>query len=46
MEVEDVEEVEEVEDKDSALESRLARKVASFGIAAGLYYTSTLHLGE
>jgi hypothetical protein len=42
MEVEEVKEGEEVEDlmdEDSAAESRLARKVASFGMAAGRYYT-------
>ena len=38
MEVEE-DEVEDVEDADSAAESRLARKVASFGMALGRYYT-------
>jgi hypothetical protein len=38
-EVEEGEEVEDVEDEDSAAESRLARKVASFGMRAGRYYT-------
>jgi len=35
----EVEKVEDVEDEDSAAESRLALKVASFGMAAGAYYT-------
>jgi hypothetical protein len=40
MEVEEIEEAEEVEDEESATaESRLARKVASFGMAASRYYT-------
>ena len=39
MEVEEDEEVEDVEDEDSAAESRLARKVASFGMGLGRYYT-------
>ena len=42
MEVEKVkegEEGEEAEDEDSAEESRLARKLASFDMAAGGYYT-------
>ena len=39
MEVEEVAEVEDVEDEDSAEESRFARKVASFGMAVGSYYT-------
>jgi len=39
MEVEEVKEVEDEVDEDSATESRLARKVASFGMAAGRYYT-------
>jgi len=40
IEVEQVEEVEEIEDEESsAAESRLARKVANFGMAAGRYYT-------
>jgi hypothetical protein len=40
MEVEEeVTEVEVVEHEDSTAESRLARKVAIFGIAAGRYYT-------
>jgi hypothetical protein len=40
MEVEEGEEVEDVEDGDSAAaESRLARYVTNFGIAAGRYYT-------
>jgi len=38
MEVEECE-VEEVVAEDAAGESRLARKVASFGMAAGRYYT-------
>ena len=32
-------EVDDVEDKGSAAESRLARKVANFGMALGPYYT-------
>jgi hypothetical protein len=39
MEVEEVKEAEDVEDEDSMAESRLARKVASFGMAARRYYT-------
>jgi len=39
MEVEEDKEVEDVEDADSAAESRLARKVASFGMTLGRYYT-------
>jgi hypothetical protein len=40
MDVEEVEEAEDAEDEDSAsAESRLARKVANFGMAAGRYYT-------
>lgn len=39
MEVEEGKEVEDVEDADSAAESLLARKVASFGMALGRYYT-------
>ena len=42
MEDEEVEEAEEVEDAEgevSATESRLARKVANFGMSAGSYYT-------
>src|SRR6266851_6665247 len=39
MEVENVKGAEDVEDEDSPAESRLARKVASFGMAAGRYYT-------
>jgi hypothetical protein len=39
MEVGEVKEVEDVEDEDSVAESRLARKVASFGMAVGRYYT-------
>ena len=39
MEVEEIKEVEDVEDDDSAAESRLARKVANFGMALGRYYT-------
>lgn len=39
MDVEEVKEGEEVEDKDFAEESRLARKLAIFGMAAGGYYT-------
>jgi hypothetical protein len=39
MEVREVMEAEDMEDEDSAEESRLARKVASFGMAAGRYYT-------
>jgi hypothetical protein len=39
MEGEEGEEKEDVEDEDSAAESRLARKVASFGIAADRNYT-------
>jgi hypothetical protein len=38
-EVEEGEEVEDVEDEGSAAGSRLARKVASFGMRAGRYYT-------
>jgi hypothetical protein len=40
MEVEEGEEGEDVEDEASAAESRLARKVASFGMRASRYYTS------
>jgi hypothetical protein len=43
MEVEEVEEVvdaEDLEDKDCPAESRFARKVTNFGMAAGRYYTS------
>jgi hypothetical protein len=36
----EVEKGEEVEDAEDAAESRLARKVASFGMAADRYYTS------
>ena len=40
MEVEEGEDVEDVEDEESAAaESRLARKVASFGMTRGRYYT-------
>jgi hypothetical protein len=40
IEVEEMEEVEEVEDEESAAaESRLARKVANFGMVLGRYYT-------
>jgi hypothetical protein len=40
IEVEEVEEMEEVEDEESAAaESRLARKVANFGMVLGRYYT-------
>jgi hypothetical protein len=39
MEGENVEGVEDVEDEDTAAESRLARKVANFGMAAVRYYT-------
>jgi len=39
MEVEEVKEVEDVEDEDLPPESRLARKVASLGMAAGRYHT-------
>lgn len=35
----EVEEGESVEEADSEAESRLARKVANFGMAAGRYYT-------
>jgi hypothetical protein len=39
-EVEEVKEVEDVEDEDSgAAESRLARKLASFGMGVQLLYT-------
>jgi hypothetical protein len=37
--VKELEETEDVEDEDSPEESRLARKVASFGMAVGRYYT-------
>jgi len=39
MDVEDDKEFEDVDGADSAAESRLARKVAIFGMAAGRYYT-------
>jgi hypothetical protein len=40
MEVEDGEEVEDAEDEEStAAESRFARNVANFGMAARRYYT-------
>jgi hypothetical protein len=39
MGVEEVKEVEDVEDEDSAAESPLARKVASFGMSARRHYT-------
>jgi hypothetical protein len=40
IEVEEVEEMEEVEGEESAAaESRLARKVANFGMVRGRYYT-------
>ena len=42
----DVEDAEEVEDRDSVAESRLARKVASFGIVAGHYYTPRRRFSE
>jgi hypothetical protein len=40
MEVDEAEDGEEVEDEESAAEeSRLARKVANFGMVLGRYYT-------
>ena len=45
--VKDVEEAEDVEESDSAsAESRLARKLASLGMAAGRYYTPGRMQGE
>ena len=38
-EVEEAEDAEDLEDKDSPAESRLARKVTNFGMAAGRNYT-------
>jgi hypothetical protein len=46
MEVDRGREEEDVEGADSTAESRLARKVASFGMAAGRYYTPGRMNGE
>src|ERR1700694_2468951 len=46
MEVDEVKEVEDVEDEDSAAESRLARKVASFGMISGRHHTSRRNNSE
>jgi hypothetical protein len=47
MGVEEVEEVEETEEERTAgVESRLARKMANFGIAVGRYYTPRANTGR
>ena len=46
MEVEDVKEVEDVEDEDSGAESRLARKLASFGMISDRHHTSRRNNSE